>query len=202
MLPLGNIIERIKKKWMRFALRGVSYSNNYRRLNMIYVVANPWRLDSAREEVRFAETNRLITENIGRVGSLLEVGSGEGYQSFYLRQVCEHLTGMDVSGRAVKRARKRCPDVDFIVGDIFSETAQRKAPFDLVVACEVLYYMKDVAAALQRLQTLGSHCLVTYLAREFNNLDPLVLSMPRVAHGIIEFQDAKWRVAWWPIIER
>jgi hypothetical protein len=90
------------------------------------------------------------------------------------------------------------PGRSFYRRDLFSKEAESRAPYDLVVACEVLYYLKDVPRSLRRLQGLGRYCLVTYMSRDMNNLDPLVLSMPGVRSGIIEFQDAGWRVAYWP----
>jgi SAM-dependent methyltransferase len=198
MKSFRKVVDNLKNYWMRFALHNVGYSNDYKRMNTVYLLANPWRLDSAWERYRFEETNRLISKNFGRVGSLLEVGCGEGYQSLYLQQICDHITGLDVSRRAVERARRMCPNGDFLVGNLFSKAAGMKAPFDLVVACEVLYYMKDVSASLQRLHSLGRNCLVTYFAREMPNLDPQVFSMPGIISEIIEYRDARWRIAWWP----
>jgi hypothetical protein len=101
-----------------------------------------------------------------------------------------------VSGRAVERARKRCPGSEFLVGDIFSQEVSARAPFDLVVACEVLYYMTDVPAALRRIRKLGRHNLVTYFAGEMETLDALVLTLPGVASEILEFESSRWRAAW------
>jgi len=193
-----KVITKLTKIWMRFVLRGVAYRDNHKKLNAIYLVPNPWRLDSPGEQYRFAETNRLISENFGRVGSLLEIGCGEGHQSLCLLHVCDRLIGLDVSIRAVERARKMCPSGQFSVGDIFSKVSDTKAPFDLVVGCEVLYYMSDVSASLRRMQVLGRNCLVSYWAGAMRYLDPQVLSLPGVVSEIIRFQNTRWRVAWWP----
>jgi SAM-dependent methyltransferase len=193
-----RVADKLKKIWMRFALRRVRYSNNYKKLDAFYMVSDPWRMESPWEQYRFAETNRLILERFGRVGSLLEIGCGEGHQSLQLGQVCQRLTGLDVSARAVERARRRCPGAEFLVGDVFSEEVSVRAPFDLVLACEVLYYISDVPAALRRIQALGRNSLVTYYAGEMENLDPQVLSLHRAVSQILEFKHARWRAAWWP----
>ena len=197
MKPSSKVAAELKEIWMRFALRGVRYSNNYKKLDAIYMIGDPWRLALPSDQYRFAETNRLILEKFGRVGSLLEIGCGEGHQSLHLQHVCGRLTGLDVSAMAVERARRRCPRGEFFVGDVFSQEVDARAPFDLVVACEVLYYMIDVPAALRRMQTLGRNNLVTYFAGEMETLDPQVLSLPRAVSEVLMFEPARWRAVWW-----
>ena len=53
-------------------------------------------------------------------------------------QVCDRVTGIDVSERAVARARARMPGAEFLVGDVASLSATPRR-FELVVACEVNY---------------------------------------------------------------
>lgn len=187
---------RLRRIWMRRAVRGIHYTSNYAKLNTIYALKDPWHMNSAIETYRFAETNLLIRENFGLPGSILEIGCGEGHQSVHLRSICKELTGVDVSLRAVCRARERCHGTDFIVDDIFSKDIDTRAPFDLIVACEVLYYMRDVAAAIRRMNELGSACFITYLDR-MHDLDPLVLSLPGITTKVLEFEQVRWRAAWW-----
>jgi SAM-dependent methyltransferase len=188
---------KLNEMWRRLVLRGVRYSDNYKKLDVSYLVMDPWGMASPREQYRFVETNRIILKKLGRVESLLEIGCGEGHQSVELRQVCDQLFGLDVSRRAVSRARRRCPQGEFLVGDVFSHEVAARGPFDLVVACEVLYYVADVAAVLRRMRTLGRKNLVTYFEGEMETLDPLVLSFPGVVAESFEFKDARWRCAWW-----
>ena len=184
-------------KWMRLILRNVSYSNNYKKLNLFYMINNPWRMDSPGEQYRFSETNRLILEKFGRLGTLLEIGCGEGHQSLYLQQICDRLTGLDVSAKAVQRARSRCPRASFLVGDVFSQEVDDLGPFDLVVACEVLYYMSDLPATLQRMRAIGCNNFVTYFGGAMKTLDMQILTLPGIASEIFEFEQTRWRAAWW-----
>ena len=111
--------------------------------------------------------------------------------------MCDELVGIDVSGRAIERARARCPKAQFLAGDSFTPALGGHRPFDLVVACEVLYYVKDVTAELERLRQLGRACLVTYYARPAETLDPYVLSIPGVESTVVHYGDSRWTVAWW-----
>lgn len=85
---------------------------------------------------------------------VLEIGCGEGVFSRQLlteRRAIE-LLGVDISERAVVRARARCadcPGARFHAGDIFY--APLSGNFNLVVVCEVLYYLGGSVAALGKL---------------------------------------------------
>jgi SAM-dependent methyltransferase len=168
-------------------------------LDALYTVADPWLMTSPSEQFRFDATNRLISRRLGgtAVQSLLEVGCGEGHQSLHLQNVCDRLIGLDVSARAVRRARVRCPQAEFLVGDIFSRQVSVLAPFDLVVACEVLYYMTDVTAALRQIRLLGRNCLLTYFEGEAKTLDRHVsASCPTSLSEVFTFEQARWRAVW------
>ena len=179
-------------------LRGGRYSGDFRKLNTVYRMPDPWRMALEAEQFRFAETNRLIREQFGRVRSILEVGCGEGHQSLYLQRMCDCLTGLDVSARAVKRAGRRCPPANFLVGDLYAQEVSVLAPFDLVVACEVLYYMSDLPSTLQRIRTIGRSCLLTYFEAEGETLDQHVGEfLPGACGQIIEFEQRRWRARWW-----
>jgi len=83
------------------------------------------------------------------------------------------------------------------VGDVFSSEVSVLAPFDLVVACEVLYYMIDVPAALRKIRTLGRNCLISYFGDEVGTLDRQVFdSFPEARSEILEFEQFRWRVLW------
>jgi len=189
--------ETLRKVWRRFALRGTRYTSKYAKLNALYVMDDPWNMASPSERYRFAETNRLILQNFGKVDTILEIGCGEGHQSLYLRELCNRLVGLDVSYIAVKRARRRCPRGEFLVGDVFCQEIYAQAPFDLVVGCEVLYYMEDVPAALRQMQALGRNNFVTYFSGEIKKMDLQVLSLPGATSDVIEFENSRWSAAWW-----
>jgi SAM-dependent methyltransferase len=191
-------VANVKGAWRGFALRDIRYSSDYKKLDTCYTVPDPWLMASPSEQFRFRATNKLILAKFGRVASVLEIGCGEGHQSLYLQNVCDRLTGLDVSVRAVKRARSRCPQAGFLVGDIFSQEISALAPFDLVVACEVLYYMIDVPAALRQIRSLGRNCLITYFSGEMETLDrQVVVSLPGTRSEVLAFEQVRWRALWW-----
>jgi 2-polyprenyl-3-methyl-5-hydroxy-6-metoxy-1,4-benzoquinol methylase len=186
----------LRTQWARAALRGVHFSDRHERLDALYRIRDPWGMESDAQAFRFRETNRIIGEQFGHVGRVLEVGCGEGHQSQELLRICDELVGIDVSRRAVERARLRCPQATFAVGAITDDVVPG-GRFDLVLGCEVLYYMRDVAAALARFSELGSACLVTYYEQPAKELDRYVLAIPGVESTRVTYGDSGWTVAWW-----
>ena len=188
----------LKDLWLRTAIRGAHYHQRNRRLNALYWISDPWGMQSPREAYRFDETNRIIKEHFGQVDRMLEVGCGEGHQSQRLLETCKTLCGIDVSHRAVVRAKRRCPRGLFFEGDIFTAKVLKGTDrFDLVVACEVLYYMENIPAVLKRISQIGSACLVTYYGGQSDRLDSYFAKLNDSQKATFNFQDTVWRAVWW-----
>lgn len=194
------IVPRLRDYWVRLALRRVHYTDRADKLDRLYMLEDPWRLGSAKERARFEWTNRLIAAQFGRPETILEIGCGEGHQSRHLAQACDRLYGIDVSARAVRRAERRCPEARFAAGDPFVfYLPEMKPPVDLVVACEMLYYVKDIPRCLDRLSRLGRACLVTYYEGQAAALAPHFAGRPVSGHDVFRRDDTSWHAVWWHV---
>jgi SAM-dependent methyltransferase len=197
----------IRRTWMKYALRGAGGADAYDKLELLYQVGDPWQLGSERERRRFAATNALIAKHFPRPRSLLEIGCGEGHQSEVLLEVTDELHGIDVSATAVERARERVPRGRFFAGDLYARpwraggngaaSSAGGKPFDLVVACEVLYYMKEPRRCLDEMSALGKGCLVTFFEPAAKRLADDVLAMPGVEQSWFHAGGVTWLAAWW-----
>ena len=177
---------------------GADYRDEVARFNRLYLIRDPWSLSSDRERSRFRETNQLILENFGRCKSLLEIGCGEGLQSIELQKVCDRLSGIDVSRRAIKRARRLCPQATFAVGNFYNlPPSMPLTRFDLVTACEVLYYMGDISLALMQISELGRGCLISYYDGAARVLNEHVSKIPGVRFDTVSYEGTSWTLAWW-----
>lgn len=180
-------------------LHGIHYRDRYRRFDRLYRITDPWGLNCVREHDRFAKTNTIISREFPHARSILEIGCGEGLQSAYLTKVCESLVGIDVSATAVKRARKQCPQATFLIGSVLTNpSVTSSAPYDLVVACEMLYYVKEVPALLNRISEIGRGCLVTYLDVHRANLGLQLAQIKAARTDVISHGDTAWIATWWP----
>jgi 2-polyprenyl-3-methyl-5-hydroxy-6-metoxy-1,4-benzoquinol methylase len=191
--------ETARRTWMKYALRGVRQNDAHGRLDLAYKIEDPWHMNAAREQFRFTETNRVIQESLrDRFESVLEIGCGEGHQSEHLARLADKLTGIDVSATAVERARLRVPSADFVAGDLFAQPwASERGRFDLVTACEVLYYMSDMPRFLRAMDQLGGACVVTYFAPAARICEAPVMAMPGVEQTRFRHEDTEWVTAWW-----
>jgi SAM-dependent methyltransferase len=189
---------RLRDYWVRWGLHRSHYADRTRKLDLLYWVENPWRLDSAQEEARFAWTSGVIATHLPHPGTILEIGCGEGHHSRHLSQLCDRLYGIDISSRAVRRARRRCPEASFAIGDPFTFRFPNMPPVvDLVIACEMIYYVKDIDRVIERLSNLGRSCLVTYYAGHAAVLDPHFAGAPGCKRERFRFGEVEWIAVWW-----
>jgi 2-polyprenyl-3-methyl-5-hydroxy-6-metoxy-1,4-benzoquinol methylase len=188
----------LRRAWMNYALRGVGGADNHDRLDLAYRLADPWNMESDLERFRFERTNALIARRFPGIRSILELGSGEGHQSEFFRHLCTELYGVEVSATAVARAQERLPQAHFTVGDIFAQPwGRQRGRFDLVVACEVLYYVSDIDRTIKEMNYLGQSCLVTMFAPAIRRVGPSIDRLPDVQKDWFGAHGAEWVVAFW-----
>ncbi|HEX8030340.1 MAG TPA: class I SAM-dependent methyltransferase [Vicinamibacterales bacterium] len=184
--------------WRKLALRNLTASDNHRQLDRLYALPDPWDMKSAREQHRCEMTNGIIESRMGRVGSILELGCGEGHQSRHLASLCDQLYGLDVSPRAIARAQKHVPEARFEVGTLPTVPwTPAGGRFDLVVACEVLYYVSDVPAVISRMSELGHGCLVTFFSPSAGLVAGHVDGLKGVERGWFHHAPYAWLWAFW-----
>ena len=116
----------------------------------IFALPDPWAYESDYEAEKYAQTLALMPEGI--VGDALEIACAEGHFTVRLAPRVGRLTAVDISERALARARARCAGrgnitfqtLDLNGGDI-------PGPFDLIVCSEVLYYVRDLLGVVGRI---------------------------------------------------
>jgi SAM-dependent methyltransferase len=190
-------LKSLRKYWLRWNVNRAA-GGDTAAMNRLYLLGDPWKLDSPGEHFRFKETVRIIREKIAqRFGSILEIGCGEGLQTEYLAPLADRIVGLDPSAQAIKRAdAKQLRNASFAVGDLDSYANKPDARFDLVTACEVLYYMKDFEQARENLNKLGRSCLVTYFKGAYERLDPF-FDGKDFCTEVIKNSDCEWKVIFW-----
>ena len=104
---------------------------------------DPWSLASSPyEAAKFDATIAAIDDR--RYRSALEIGCAHGVLTARLAPLCDTLTSIDISLRAVELARSRCaalPNVTITRCSFPAESPD--GAFDLVMLSEVVYYWGD-----------------------------------------------------------
>lgn len=148
---------------------------------------DPWNFESSQYE---QDRLQFLSEIVKRYSheTILEVGCAEGVFTERLYGLSKQVVAIDVSPTALARAKQRCPEVMFFQKSLQEFSWTHK--FDMVVCSETLYYIKDVAEAIDKLTSLGKYCMVSYVHRETKNLDPYFFQMPLVAYE--RFEKSYW----------
>ncbi|MDH3924681.1 MAG: polysaccharide deacetylase family protein [Xanthomonadales bacterium] len=133
----------------------------------VFSSEDPWNYTSEYEKQKYQHTLDTIPDiSPSRV---LELGCAEGHFTKMLSAIADNVTAVDISERALNRARERCAglgNVKFEQHDI-SEGVY-PGEFDLVVCSEILYYLRDryaveaFASAVKSALPLGGFLLMTH----------------------------------------
>ena len=174
-----------------------TYRDAHGRLERAYRVPDPWHLAGAHEQERFAALDAYIRAHCVAPRSILEIGAGEGHHTMHLAALAADVVGIEVSGRAIRRARRRCPRATFVHG-AFPDLPATLAPcFDLVIAAEVLYYVADVPRVVATMTSRGRACLATYYDREIERLDPHFGHLPGLRMDEVRVGSVRHRICLW-----
>ena len=195
----GNVVRRAR---IKHSGHGMSEREVLCHLEALYDTPDPWKLTSQKEQFRFARTNDILARKLiapaRQVGSILEIGCGEGHQSEHLERLCARLTGIDVVSTAIERARIRAPHVEWVVGNLQDQPWVREGrKFDIVTACEVLYAFRDIPKTLQLMSRLGQTCIVTYFGGAAHAVERPLRAMPLEGRESFVFDDVTWHAVWW-----
>ncbi len=108
--------------------------------------------------VRHQSTLKLVTHlRRSNPGKLLEIGCGNGWLTHYLHELLNvDCAGIDLNVRELEQAERvfgRKPDVNFVYGDVLSNSL--KSPIaDAIVVAGVIQYFPDLPALIIRLLQL------------------------------------------------
>jgi SAM-dependent methyltransferase len=110
---------------------------------------DPWSFaSSSYEREKYDRSLGALSRHYDRA---LEIGCSIGVFTERLAKRCGELVAIDISNRAVRRARVRCahlPHVRIVRASFPQESPP--ATFDLITCCEVGYYWSDDDLALAR----------------------------------------------------
>ena len=123
----------------------------------------------------------------------LDVGCGEGILARELRAVVPSVSGIDLDGPSIERARADAGGVEYVQGDFLTHPFEAES-FDVIVSVAALHHM-DAAAGLDRVRTLlrpGGVLALVGLAG-----DRLPHDLPYVLAGAVLHRWHRMRKGYW-----
>jgi peptidoglycan/xylan/chitin deacetylase (PgdA/CDA1 family)/SAM-dependent methyltransferase len=116
----------------------------------LFALPDPCAYESEYEVIKREQILAFLPAK--KIANALELGCAEGHFTLRLAPVVEHLTAVDISGRALTRAQARCRDHRNIVfRRLDLDTDEISSSFDLIVCSEVLYYLRDLPGGVRRI---------------------------------------------------
>jgi SAM-dependent methyltransferase len=93
---------------------------------------------------------------------VLDAGCGDGtYANDIKRQRPSlEIVGFDPASEAVRVARSRYPDIEFVVGDVLRSETFPEGKFDLIILRGVLHHVLDPAEAIRQCATRADTLLI------------------------------------------
>jgi SAM-dependent methyltransferase len=134
-----------------------------------YTQPNPWGTEGTVTDLVRTE---ILLDRLKHASftNTLDLGCGEGVLTNVMSALSRHTLAVDISSRAIERARSRFPGIDFRQGELLDVIIQpdiRAVPFDLILVSEVLYYLQtdeERLAAISGISRLGAPDCVYYFS--------------------------------------
>jgi len=121
--------------------------------------------ETKNSKIREAKTRLIILKEYGLVwfDKALEIGCGTGEFCHAIEEVCDSVTGIDISESAITEARSRYTTIPFLVGTI--EDVDLQENYDAIFTFEVIEHLTNpdrfFAKATQLLTKNGVLCIST-----------------------------------------
>jgi SAM-dependent methyltransferase len=95
---------------------------------------------------------RFLLGEVRRGDRALDLGSGDGHFTQVLSRAGAQVVGLDVAQAAVRRARERYPELNFVLGEFDGPLPLADNAFELVWAGEVIEHVADTARWLSEVR--------------------------------------------------
>jgi len=142
-------------------------------------VTETWGLPATREQIAMAYCRYKFAGDLAERKSVLEVGCGSGFGLAYLGERAAFAVGGDPTLGLLSEARTHLPDL--LLAQLSAERLPFKdGAFDVVLMLEMIYYVKDLDAALaeaRRVLRPGGRLLICLPNRDRTDFNPSPFSI-------------------------
>lgn len=108
--------------------------------------------------------------NLFQIAQAIDLGCGTGLTGVVLREICQHLTGVDIAAKMLAQAKNKDIYDHLFEADLLSFLKKDKRHYGLMVAADVLPYIGDLeplfAAIAERLTEKGTFIFTTEISEK------------------------------------
>lgn len=102
---------------------------------------------------------------------ILDMGCGKGAFTHLIKKYNNEVTGIDISETALKYARERYPDINFIIADLTINGWDnfpifKEKNFDCIVIMELISYLENWKDMIRKLSTMTEYMLISLFIPE------------------------------------
>lgn len=106
----------------------------------------------------YNKTIKITKNYLKNTDIVLDYACGTGITTIELSRNVKKISAIDISENMISVARNKCKkegitNVEFNIGDIYNEKL-KKSSFDVIMAFNILYFIKDVDNVLSRINEL------------------------------------------------
>jgi len=176
----------------------IHYKGLSRLFKILYWVPDPFRM---KKNVAYWQSMAQYFKQKKRfLGTVLDVGCGEGLFYPYIEDYCQSIEGVDVSYFAIRRARIHYPKGQFKVADLMQlSLPEKNKKYDTVLLMNVIYYLdsKKFDSVIDQLNRLGNYVYVVYYEGEADCLNAYFISK-KIQVEKIDVEKTVHYIASWP----
>lgn len=137
-----------------------------------------------------------------RSAKAIDLGCGTGLSGLAFHDICDSLTGIDLSANMVAEAEKKQIYDQLVVQDILSFLKNRNHCYDLIIAADVLTYMGELLDLFKLVYKSGSEgCIFCFSTEKTDNKGFSLGKTGRFQHGADYLHQSALQAGWQPLLQ-
>lgn len=100
------------------------------------------------------KVNELLIRNVPPPRKIFEIGCGNGFSAYRLRNVGYEVTGIDPSKSGIEHGRRTYPEIPLFEGSAYDDLLEKYGQFPVVLSLEVIEHLYDPRTFVRRVYEL------------------------------------------------
>jgi len=152
------MITRLKKSIIKEVIKYLLKLDNfiYQKISKYSVILS----DGVHPKHRLTKYHKFFTDNLKPTDIVLDVGCGNGYNSYQIAKKVKKVVGVDINSEYISLAKKKYnkENIEFLNQDILN--FDKNMVFDVIVLSNVLEHIKDRIDFLEKISKKGKKVLI------------------------------------------